>query len=245
MNAPPIPSEGLSPEIWQALGLTFRLAGLVTVLLLALAVPLAMWLTVSRRRWIPMVEAIVGLPVVLPPTVLGFYLLSLFAPDTPLGRFWFHVTGDTLAFSFEGLVLGSLIYSLPYAVQPLAAAFRSIPPEYLEAARSVGARPWSVFWRVTLPLSRRGLLVAAMLSFAHTVGEFGVVVMLGGSIPGRTRVASIALYDEVQRLDYGTAHRLALVLLAFSFAILVPMAWLQRRNRLGLGEISDRGRGVG
>lgn len=245
MNAPPIPSQGLSPEIWQALGLTFQLAGLVTVLLLVLAVPLAIWLTVSRRRWVPVVEAVVGLPVVLPPTVLGFYLLSLFAPDMPLGRFWFQVTGDTLAFSFGGLVLGSVLYSLPYAVQPLAAAFRSIPPEYLEAARSVGARPWSVFWRVTLPLSRRGLLVAAMLSFAHTVGEFGVVVMLGGSIPGRTRVASIALYDEVQRLDYGTAHRLALVLLAFSFAILVPMAWLQRRSRRRPGDIPNHGIGVG
>jgi len=231
MSSVLLPSEWLSPEIWQALDLTFRLAGLVTVLLVVLAVPLAAWLTASRRPWVPVVEAIVGLPVVLPPTVLGFYLLSLFAPDTLLGRFWFQITGDTLAFSFPGLVLGSLVYSLPYAVQPLTAAFRSVPPEYLEAARSVGATPWSMFWRVTLPLSRRGLLVAAMLSFAHTVGEFGVVVMLGGSIPGRTRVASIARYDEVQRMDYATAHRLALVLLAFSFAVLVPMAWLQRRNR--------------
>jgi molybdate transport system permease protein len=240
MNAAPISSDGLSPEIWQALVLTFRLAGLVTVLLMVLAVPLAAWLSASRRPWVPVVEAIVGLPVVLPPTVLGFYLLSLFAPDTPLGRFWFRITGDTLAFSFAGLVLGSLVYSLPYAVQPLTAAFRSVPLEYLEAARSVGATPWSVFWRVTAPLSRRGFLVAAMLSFAHTVGEFGVVVMLGGSIPGRTRVASIALYDEVQRLDYTAAHRLALVLLASSFAVLVPMAWLQRQHRPASDGVSGR-----
>lgn len=240
MNAAPISSEGLSPEIWQALALTFRLAGLVTVLLMVLAVPLAAWLSASRRPWVPVVEAIVGLPVVLPPTVLGFYLLSLFAPDTVLGRFWFRITGDTLAFSFAGLVLGSLVYSLPYAVQPLTAAFRSVAPEYLEAARSVGATPWSVFWRVTAPLSRRGFLVAAMLGFAHTVGEFGVVVMLGGSIPGRTRVASIALYDEVQRMDYASAHRLSLVLLASSFAVLVPMAWLQRRNRSAPGGVPSR-----
>lgn len=233
MTPDPSNAAWLPPEIWHAMGLTFRLAFVVTVLLLLLAVPLAAWLAFSRRRFVPVVEAVVGLPVVLPPTVLGFYLLALFAPETALGRFWFRITGDTLAFSFAGLVLGSMAYSLPYAVQPLAAAFRSVPSDLIEAARAVGGRPWSIFWRVIVPLARRGLVVAAMLGFAHTVGEFGVVVMLGGSIPGRTRVASIALYDEVQRLEYATAHRLALVLLMASFAVLVPMAWLQRRRQRG------------
>lgn len=221
----------LTPDAWQAVFLTLRLAGTVTVLLLIVAVPLAWWLSSSRRPWVPVVEAVVGLPVVLPPTVLGFYLLAFFAPDTALGRFWIRITGDTLAFSFSGLVLGSIAYSLPYAVQPLTAAFRSVPPALLDAAESLGGNAWTNFWRVTLPLSRRGLLVAAMLSFAHTVGEFGVVMMLGGSIPGRTRVAAIALYDEVQRLNYAMAHRLALLLLLISFAVLLPLAWLQRRTR--------------
>lgn len=230
MSPDPTTGPWLPPDIWQSLFLTLRLAITVTGLLLLLAIPVSAWLAFSRQRWVPLVEAVVGLPVVLPPTVLGFYLLALFAPDTPVGRFWIRITGDTLAFSFSGLVLGSMAYSLPYAVQPLTAAFRAIPNSLLEAAESVGGRTWSNFWRVTLPLSRRGVLVAAMLSFAHTVGEFGVVVMLGGSIPGRTRVASIALYDEVQKLNYDTAHRLALVLLLVSFAVLVPLAWLQRRR---------------
>ncbi len=231
MNPISDPSPWLPPEAWQSVFLTLRLAGTVTVLLLFIAVPLAWWLSVSRRPWVPLVEALVGLPVVLPPTVLGFYLLAFFAPDTALGGFWVRITGDTLAFSFPGLVLGSMAYSLPYAVQPLTAAFRGVPGALLDAAESLGGGAWRNFCKVTLPLSRRGLLVAAMLSFAHTVGEFGVVVMLGGSIPGRTRVASIALYDEVQRLNYPAAHRLALVLLALSFVVLVPLAWLQRRGK--------------
>lgn len=220
----------LPAEAWEAVFLTFRLAAVVTVLLLGLAIPLAAWLASSRRPWVPLVEAVVGLPVVLPPTVIGFYLLAFFAPDTGLGRFWIRITGDTLAFTFAGLVVGSIAYSLPYAVQPLTAAFRSVPSPLLEAARSVGGRSWRNFWRIILPLSRRGVLVAAMLSFAHTVGEFGVVMMLGGSIPGRTRVAAIALYDEVQRLNFATAHRLALLLLGVSLLVLIPLAWLQRRR---------------
>jgi molybdate transport system permease protein len=220
----------VSAETWSAVRLTAELAGLSTLLLLLIGTPIAWCLARTRSAWKPLWASLVAMPLVLPPTVLGFYLLALFAPDTPVGRFWIRLTGDTLAFSFSGLVLGSMAYSLPYAVQPLTAAFRSIPPSLLEAAESVGGRTWSNFWRVTLPLSRRGVLVAAMLGFAHTVGEFGVVVMLGGSIPGRTRVASIALYDEVQKLNYDTAHRLALVLLLVSFAVLVPLAWLQRRR---------------
>jgi molybdate transport system permease protein len=223
-------TDWLPPEAWQAVWLTLRLAAVVTVILLGLAVPLAWGITAVRSRWILVAEAVVGLPVVLPPTVLGFYLLALFAPDALAGRFWFRVTGDTLAFSFAGLVLGSVLYSLPFAVQPLVAAMRSVPGEFLDAARALGGGRLTVFLRVTLPLSRRGLLVAAMLSFAHTVGEFGVVVMLGGSIPGRTRVASVALFDEVQRLDYPAAHRISALLLALSFALLLPLAWLQRRQ---------------
>lgn len=210
--------------------LTLRLATVVTVFLLLIAIPLAWGIASIRSRWIVLLEAVVALPVVLPPTVLGFYLLALFAPESAAGRFWFRLTGETLSFSFAGLVVGSIAYSLPFAVQPLVAAMRSVPRELLDAARALGGGGFAVFRRVLLPLSIRGVLVAAMLSFAHTVGEFGVVVMLGGSIPGRTRVASIALYDEVQKLDYPAAHRLAALLLALSFVLLVPLAWLQRKS---------------
>lgn len=220
----------LPPEVWQSLLLTLRLAAVVTVLLLGVSVPIAWWLSGSRSRGVAVVEAVIGLPIVLPPTVLGFYLLALFAPDTLPGRMWFSTTGDTLAFSFSGLVLGSMLYSLPYAVQPLASAFRGVPQSYLDAATSLGSNAWTTFRRVVLPMSRRGLGVAAMLSFAHTVGEFGVVVMLGGSIPGKTRVASIALYDEVQKLNYPAAHALAAMLLVMSFAVLLAMTFLQRRG---------------
>jgi molybdate transport system permease protein len=225
----------LSAETWQAVLLTLRLASVVTVLLLAIAIPLAWGIASIRSGWVVLVEAVVGLPVVLPPTVLGFYLLTLLAPETPAGRAWFHLTGDTLAFSFSGLVLGSILYSLPFAVQPLVAAMRSVPREFHDAARALGGGRLSVFLRVTLPLSRRGVLVAAMLSFAHTLGEFGVVVMLGGSIPGRTRVASVALFDEVQRLEYASAHRLSLLLLGLSVAMLLPLAWFQRRGEGNAG----------
>jgi molybdate transport system permease protein len=224
----------LPPEIWQSLALTFRLAAVVTGILLVVGVPLAWWLASTRRRWAVVVESVVTLPIVLPPTVLGFYLITLFAPDAPAGRLWMRVTGDTLAFSFAGLVLGSVLYSLPYAVQPLAASFRSIPPALLEASRGLGAGPARTVWRVVLPLSARGLVVAGLLSFAHTVGEFGVVVMIGGSIPGQTRVASIALFDEVQRLNYPAAHTLALLLLGFSFVVLLAVNLAQRRAPGGI-----------
>lgn len=223
----------LPPEIWQSLRLTLRLAGVVTVILLLVGMPVAWWLSSSRWRGVALVEAVIGLPIVLPPTVLGFYLLALFAPDTLFGRLWFQTAGDTLAFSFSGLVFGSVLYSLPYAVQPLTAAFRGVPQMYLDAATNLGSSRWTTFRRIILPLSRRGLGVAAMLSFAHTVGEFGVVVMLGGSVPGKTRVASIALYDEVQKLNYPAAHALALLLLLMSFVVLLGMALLQRPPRNG------------
>lgn len=221
----------LSTDLWQSLALTLRLATVVTVLLLLVSLPLSWWLSRSRARFLPLVEAAIALPIVLPPTVLGFYLITLFAPDTWLGRLWITVSGETLTFSFPGLVLGSVIYSLPYAVQPITASLRAVDRHLLDASINLGATPWRTFWRISLPLSRRGLGVAALLGFAHTIGEFGVVVMLGGSIPGKTRVASIALYDEVQKLNYPAAHAFALILLATSFVLLVGMTWLQRHWR--------------
>ncbi len=218
----------LPAELWVSLALTFRLAAVVTVLLLALGVFLGRCFSEARSRFWLLVETLINLPMVLPPTVIGFYLLALFAPDQPIGRFWLKITGETLTFTFSGLVVGSVIYSLPYAVQPIAAAFKSVRRVHLEAAVILGASPWRAFWRITLPLSRRGLVTAAILSFAHTVGEFGVVVMLGGSIPGKTRVASIALYDAVERLDYPTAYVFAGILLGVSFSLLLLLTWVQK-----------------
>ncbi|MCG3156555.1 MAG: Sulfate transport system permease protein CysW [bacterium] len=221
--------SGLPPELWEALLLTLRLAFVVTILLLLVGMPLAFGLSRSRRRALLAVETIVSLPIVLPPTVIGFYLLMLFSPQQPFGKFWLKLTGQTLTFTFEGLVIGSIIYSLPYAVQPILSAFKSVPPELLDAARTLGASGWQAFRHVMLPLSRRGLGVAAILGFAHTLGEFGVVVMLGGSIPGKTKVASIALYDEVQKLNYDAAHQYALILLVISFVMLLAMTVIQRK----------------
>lgn len=219
----------LPAELWVSLWLTLRLAAIVTALLLVISIALGYWFSVSRSRGILFIETLVNLPIVLPPTVIGFYLLALFAPDEPLGRFWLSITGSTLSFTFSGLVLGSILYSLPYAVQPVTTAFRSVDRHHVDAAISMGATPWRAFWRITVPLSRRGLLAGAVLSFAHTLGEFGVVVMLGGSIPGQTKVASIALYDEVQKLNYPTAHTFAALLLVISFALLLLLGLLQRK----------------
>ena len=213
----------------EALGLTLRLALTTTAILLVVGVPLAHWLNTSRVWGIALVQTLVGLPVVLPPTVIGFYLLVAFSPAHPPGSWWRQWTGGTLSFSFLGLVVGSVLYSLPYAVQPFQAALGGVPHTLVEAAAGAGAAPWRAFWRVRVPLARRGLLVGAALSFAHTVGEFGVVLMLGGSIPGRTRVASIALFDAVQRSDYSTAHLYALTLLASSAVLLSLVTYLQRR----------------
>lgn len=218
----------LPPPLWQALGLTLRLALVTTILLLVLGVPLAHWLNTSRLPGIGVVEALVALPIVLPPTVIGFYLLVLFAPQRPLGQWWASATGHGLTFSFAGLVVGSLLYSLPFAVQPFQAAFRAVPATYVEAIHALGATRWQAFRRVRAPMARRGLAVGATLAFAHTVGEFGVVLMLGGSIPGKTKVASIALYDEVQKLEFTTAHAYALVLLAISFVLLLAVTTMQR-----------------
>ena len=206
---------------WGALALTAQLASLTTVVLLAVATPIAWWLARSNRPWAGWVEAVVALPLVLPPTVIGFYLLVALAPESTLGAWWYSATGASLLFSFEGLVLASLIYSLPFAVQPLQTAFAGISNNLLEAASSLGASFPDRFLHLALPLSRRGYLTAAVLTFAHTVGEFGIVLMIGGNIPGETRVASIALYESVEILDYGSAHQMSLVLLGFSFLVLL------------------------
>lgn len=213
------------------LWLTLRLAALVTALLLVLATPLAWWLARHRTRLTPVVEALTALPLVLPPTVLGFYLLLAFNPQAPFGAFWLQMTGTTLTFSFAGLVLASLIYSLPFAVQPLQAVFSGLGPGPLEAAASLGAGRLDAFFTVALPLSLRGYLTAAVLTFAHTLGEFGVVLMVGGNIPGQTRVISIAIYEHVERIDYGAAHMLSGLLLALSFAILLGLYGLNVRGR--------------
>jgi len=204
----------------QALGLTLRLAAVSTVLLMLLGTPLAWWLSRRRGNLAALVEAVVALPLVLPPTVLGFYLLLALAPGGLPGRFWEALTGRQLAFSFSALVIGSVLYSLPFVVQPLQQAFRAVPAQLLRAAATLGAGPRDQFLAVILPLTRRSFLVAAALGFAHTVGEFGVVLMIGGNIPGETRVLSIALYDHVEAMDYGSAHRLALGLVAFSLLLL-------------------------
>lgn len=214
---------------WEALWLTARLAGLVAAILLLVSLPLAYWITFSRRRWTFLVESVVSLPLVLPPTVLGFYLLVSFGARSPLGQFWMAWTGRSLAFTFEGLVVASLIYSLPFAVQPVAAAFSQVDPTLREASATLGASPLRTFMRIVLPLSKQGVLTGVILSFAHTVGEFGVVLMVGGNLPGVTRTVSISIYDQVQTLQYSEANRTALFLLAFSFTVLLVVHGLRRR----------------
>ena len=209
--------------------LTLRLAGVTTVILLLAGTPLAWWLAHSRARLVPAVEALTALPLVLPPTVLGFYLLLLFNPQAGLGAFWLQMTGDTLSFSFSGLVIASLLYSLPFVVQPLQTAFQSLGRGAMEAAETLGARPLDAFLTIASPLAARGFLTAAVLGFAHTVGEFGVVLMVGGNIPGRTQVISIAIYEQVETLDYAQAHQWSALLLAFSFLTLLLVYSLNRR----------------
>jgi molybdate transport system permease protein len=218
-------------ETWQPLLLSLRLATVTTAILLAGGLPLAWGLARWRSRWKPAVEAAVALPLVLPPTVLGFYLLLALAPRGPLGRLWERTGSEPLVFSFGGLVIGSVVYSLPFVVQPLQAAFAAIGRLPLEAAATLRAGPLDRFTTVALPLATRGVVAAATLGFAHTLGEFGVVLMLGGNIPGRTRVVSIAVYDHVESLAYGDAHRLSAVLVALSFLVLLLVYGLDRRLR--------------
>lgn len=222
---------GLSAPLWQSLGLTVRLAAITTLVLGVMGLPLAHWLNTTRRRIAPVIETLVTLPVVLPPTVIGFYLLMGFSPNHPPGSWWQATFGTPLAFSFTGLVIASVFYSLPFAVQPFQAALRGVPAELLDAGSTLGANPRRVWLRVHLPLAWRGIAAGLTLGFAHTLGEFGVVLMIGGSIPGVTRVASIALYDEVQKLNYSEAHAFAATLLLVSFFLLLAVTLLQRRQR--------------
>jgi molybdate transport system permease protein len=221
---------GIPGPLWQALGLTIKLAAVTTVILAVVGLPLAHWLNTSRLRVAPVVETLVALPLVLPPTVIGFYLLIAFSPNHAPGSWWVAMSGHSLAFTFTGLVLGSVIYSLPFAVQPFQAALRGVPQEQLDACAAHGAPPWHVWTRVHLPLASRGIAAGLTLGFAHTLGEFGVVLMIGGSIPGITKVASIALYDEVQNLDYSSAHAFAALLLAISFVLILAATLLRRRT---------------
>ena len=223
---------GLSPALWQSLALTLKLAGLTTIVLAVVGLPLAQWLNSTRWKLAPVIETIVSLPVVLPPTVIGFYLLVGFSPQHAPGSWWQNAFGTPLAFSFTGLVIASVFYSLPFAVQPFQAALRSVPGELKDAATALGASPTRVWFRVHIPLAWRGITAGLTLGFAHTLGEFGVVLMIGGSIPGVTRVASIALYDEVQKLNYPEAHAFAGTLLAISFVLLLAVTLLQRRRHL-------------
>ena len=205
---------------WQAFALSLRLAAVTTAILLAIAIPLAALIVLGRSRWLAAVEALATLPMVLPPTVLGFFLLVLLGPRTAFGRGISALLGHPLAFSFDGLVVGSVIYSLPFAVQPLVAGFASVDTALVDAARLLGAGPVRLVSSILLPLARRSLLAAVILSFLHTIGEFGVVLMLGGDIPGATRTLSIVLYDQVENFDYAAAGRTALLLLGLSVVAL-------------------------
>jgi len=209
--------------------LSLQLATVTTLILIALGTPLAWWLSRSDSRLKPAIQAAVALPIVLPPTVMGFYLLIVLGPYGAIGRWWVEVTGEALTFSFTGLVIASCFYSLPFAVQPLQSAFDALGKKELEAARTLGASKLDAFFSIAVPLSVPGFITAIILSFAHTLGEFGVVLMVGGNIPGETRVISIAIYDHVESLDYATAHQMSIVLVVFAFAILFSMFLVNRR----------------
>jgi len=221
-------------DIWAPVGLTLALAAINTLILLAIGTPIAWWLARSGSRFREIVGAIVSMPLVLPPTVLGFYLLIALGPNGPGGwvaGFW---GGRTLAFSFTGLVIGSVFYSMPFMVQPLRNAFLAIGNDPLEAASSLGASNWQRFWRVALPSARSGYITGALMTFAHTIGEFGVVLMIGGNIPGQTKVIAIALYDYVERLQWGEAHVIAAGMVVFAFLVIALTLAIDRRLNVPL-----------
>jgi molybdate transport system permease protein len=211
------------------LWLSMQLAAVTTIALILIGTPLAWWLAGTKSRAKSVIEATVALPIVLPPTVMGFYLLILLGPYGTLGRWWVELTGETLTFSFSGLVIASCFYSLPFAVQPLQNAFEALGRQDLEAAWTLGASRLDAFFTVAVPQAARGFLNALVLAFAHTLGEFGVVLMVGGNIPGETRVISIAIYDQVESLNYANAHRLSAILLAFAFSVLLLMYVINHR----------------
>ncbi len=218
-------------ELWPVVRLTLELAVVATALLLLIATPVAWWLARSRARWKEAVAAVVALPLVLPPTVLGFYLLILLGPDGPGGWIAGAFGGRSLAFTFEGLVIGSVVYSMPFVAQPIRNAFEAVGDRPLEVAATLRASPWDAFWTVAVPLARPGYVTGAVLGFAHTVGEFGVVLMIGGSIPDETRVLSIAIFELVETLRWAEAHVLAGGLLVFSFAVVTIMTVVEKRAR--------------
>jgi molybdate transport system permease protein len=214
---------------WTAVGLSVRLATVVCLILIAVGLPIAYWLAYSTWRWKFLVESVVALPLVLPPTVLGFYVLVGIGARSPIGQAWERWTGHGLAFTFEGLVVASILYSLPFAVQPIAASFSQIDVSLREAAATLGSSRWRTAWRILIPLAAEGILTAVVLSFAHTLGEFGIVLMVGGNLPGVTRTVSVAIYDDVQALRYGTANATALALLLFSFGVLAALHAIRRK----------------
>ena len=216
------------------LWLSLALAGVTTIILLIIGTPLAWWLAGTQSRLRPAVEAITALPLVLPPTVLGFYLLIMLGPASSIGGFWLEMTGQALTFSFAGLVVASVLYSLPFMVQPLQNAFESVGRGPLEAAATLRASPVDAFFTVAVPMARRGFVTAAVLTFAHTIGEFGVVLMVGGNIPGETRVISIAIYEHVETLNYGDAHVLSAGLILFAFLVLIFVYAIRRGNRINV-----------
>ena len=218
-------------EVWPPIRLTLELATCSTVLLLILGTPIAWWLARSEARWKEAVAAVVALPLVLPPTVLGFYLLLAFGPGGPGGWLASLSGGRSLAFSFEGIVVGSVVYSLPFVVQPIRNAFEAVGERHLEAASTLGAPPWDAFWTVAVPLAKPGFISGAVLGFAHTIGEFGVVLMIGGNIPGETKVLSIAVYEFVETLRWNQAHLLSAGLLVFSFMVILTTMLVQKRIR--------------
>jgi molybdate transport system permease protein len=218
-------------ELWPVISLTLRLASVTTVLLLLIGSPIAWFLARCQSGWKEPLAALIAMPLVLPPTALGFYLLLALGPDGP-GGWLANLWGErSLAFSFTGLVIGSMVYSLPFVVQPIRNAFESIREPTLEAARTLGATPTDIFFRLALPLAQRGILTGAILAFAHTIGEFGVILMIGGDIPGETRVASVALYDFVEALEWGKAHILAAGMIAFSFLVVLTALMLSKTQR--------------
>lgn len=217
---------------FDALLLTAKLAGLTTLILLVIGTPIAWWLATTKTKIKPIIEAVIALPIVLPPTVLGFYLLVFLSPQGSVGSWWFELTGQTLTFSFSGLVIASVIYSFPFVVQPIQNAFESVGHDMMEAAHTLGAKPIDAFFTVAVPLAKRGFLTGGVLGFAHTLGEFGVVLMIGGNIPGETRVVSIAIYDHVEMLEYGQAHMLSGILLAFAFIAMLLMYVLNHRIKV-------------
>jgi len=217
--------------MWEAVILTLKLATITTFVLLLIGTPIAWWLTRSRAKWKEIVGAVVALPLILPPTVLGFYLLLILGPSSPVGQFAEAIFGHTLPFTFTGLVVGSVIYSLPFVVQPVRNAFDAIGERPLEVAATLRASPLDAFFTIALPLARPGLLTGAVLGFAHTMGEFGVVLMIGGNIPGETKVLSVAIYDFVETLEWDKAHILAAGMLLFSFLVILIMSVTEKRMR--------------